>query len=253
VAALDEIGPHSKSSGGAGSSWGKSPGVHEGWKRKAHENYQPQPPGTYAVDEGGPSRFYPNHDWAYEIAERLAGETPFLYCPKASRGERDAGLGELPEVECQQGCGGDFPVDDQGRDRDRFKVIARNTHACVKPLSLVKQLAALLKPPDEYNPIICVPFSGSGSEVIGAILAGWQNVIAIEREPEYCQIAAARLAWWSKWMQLTGKTDPVEIRTLGEVADAREGWQDDKRQTSIFDLLEKTTLIDVITRDVKNE
>lgn len=41
---------------------------------------------------GSASRFYPNHDWSYEIVERLAGETPFRYCAKASRGERDAGL-----------------------------------------------------------------------------------------------------------------------------------------------------------------
>jgi predicted RNA methylase len=37
-----------------------------------------------------------------------------------------------------------------------------------------------------------VPFSGSGSEAIGGMLAGWDEVSGIEREEEYVEIARAR-------------------------------------------------------------
>ena len=37
----------------------------------------------------------------------------------------------------------------------------------------------------------------SGSEMIGALLAGWESVIGIEMETEYVEIAEARLAHWA--------------------------------------------------------
>ena len=40
------------------------------------------------------------------------------------------------------------------------------------------------------------PFSGSGSEMIGALQAGWDEVTGIEREAEYAAIAEARLSHW---------------------------------------------------------
>ena len=45
---------------------------------------------------------------------------------------------------------------------------------------------------------LLVPFSGSGSEMIGALLAGWDEVVGIERETEYCEIAEARLRFWEQ-------------------------------------------------------
>jgi len=39
-----------------------------------------------------------------------------------------------------------------------------------------------------------VPFCGSGSEIIGALKAGWDEVVGIELDPEYVAIAEARLA-----------------------------------------------------------
>lgn len=104
----------------------------------------------------------------------------------------------------------------------------------VKPLSLTKWLSTLCKPPDQCEPRICVPYAGTGSEIIGAALAGWGEIHAIERELEYCEIAAARIAWWSKWAKLTGKAAPVEIRKLGEMAEAKTAWQGDERQLEMF-------------------
>ena len=34
-----------------------------------------------------------------------------------------------------------------------------------------------------------MPFAGSGSAVCGAMLVGWEDVLAIERELEYADIA----------------------------------------------------------------
>jgi len=44
---------------------------------------------------------------------------------------------------------------------------------------------------------ILVPFSGSGSEMIGAHLAGWEEIVGIENEVEYVEIARARLTYWT--------------------------------------------------------
>ena len=36
------------------------------------------------------------------------------------------------------------------------------------------------------------------SEAIGALLAGWEDIVAIEAEQEYCDIGQARVDWWAK-------------------------------------------------------
>lgn len=91
----------------------------------------------------------------------------YFYCAKASQKERDAG------------CEG------------------RNVHPTVKPLDLCRYLATLILPPADrpQGPRrLLVPFSGSGSEMIGALMAGWDDVTGIEREAEYVEIAKARLS-----------------------------------------------------------
>ncbi len=185
-------------------------------------------------DEGGPSRFFPAHDWSLETAETLADETPFFYCAKAGRRERDAGLDGFAEQGNAQRYGSIRQNRGAGYEEGSR---ARNTHECVKPLTLTRWLATLCRPPIALKPRICIPYAGSGSEAIGAILAGWTEIHAIERELEYCEIAAARIAWWSKWSKLTNSTDPATIRKLGQAADAKVAQRGDERQTSMFDLM----------------
>jgi len=73
----------------------------------------------------------------------------------------------------------------------------RNGHPTIKPLSLAQWLATLLLPPEEYAPRrLLVPFAGSGSEGVGAGLAGWDEMMLIEMDPDTCEIAEARLAHW---------------------------------------------------------
>lgn len=44
-----------------------------------------------------------------------------------------------------------------------------------------------------------MPFAGTASEMIGAMLAGWDEIVGIEREQEYVEIAEKRLAYWQQF------------------------------------------------------
>lgn len=124
------------------------------------------------------------------------GASRFFYCAKASTSERNTGCDTLP----LQTSGGMAGTADQslkpgsGNERNNK---ARNSHPTVKPLALTEYLAKLLLPPVLSGPRrLLVPFAGSGSEMIGALKAGWDEVIGIEQDTEqgYCQIAEARIA-----------------------------------------------------------
>jgi hypothetical protein len=151
------------------------------------------------------SRYFYRPDWSYEIIERLNSSDQILYSPKASRKERDIGLEDYETQTVQQGCAGDMPIDDRGKDRDRFKVVCRNPHPTVKPMSLNIWLATLLLPPPEYAPRrILIPFSGVMSEGLGAWFAGWDHVSGVEQSEEYCDLAMSRVEWWIKQQEIYG-------------------------------------------------
>jgi hypothetical protein len=188
--------------------------------------------GNCEPSTGSASRFYPCHDWSLEIAERLAGETPFFYCPKASPSERQFGLPQfLPRTR--------NPRKRRRQDLDGSwlqRAVCR--HPTLKPMKLIIWLATLLRPPVEVKPRICIPFAGAMSEAIAARLAGWNDIHAIEREDVYCAWGAARYRGMSKWAYLTQKTDPAEIRKLAQSAEARESWQNNERQTTLWEFLD---------------
>ncbi len=92
--------------------------------------------------------------------------------------------------------------DDEG-GASRFFYVAKagakerkgNDHPTVKPQTLCEYLARLILPPQRKTPRrLIVPFSGSGSEMLGALLAGWDHVIGIERDHHYVEIARRRLS-----------------------------------------------------------
>jgi DNA modification methylase len=91
----------------------------------------------------------------------------YFYCSKASKKEREAGLLHL--------------------DSRRA-----NTHPTVKPLDLMRYLVKLITPP---NGTVLDPFLGSGSTLCAVALEGKKG-IGIEREPEYVEIAKARIKHW---------------------------------------------------------
>ena len=114
----------------------------------------------------------------------------FFYCAKTSSRERNEGCVDLPEVECQTGCGGAMPIDDDGKERDRFKKISKNHHPTVKPLKLMEYLITLVMPPKDG--ILLDPFAGSGTTILAAHRLGIK-AIGIEKSAEYCEIARKRL------------------------------------------------------------
>ncbi len=157
------------------------------------------PENTYA-DSGGASRFF--------------------YCAKASKSERDAGLDEieprtighnLSTNACAR-CGKRVKANGSGdkcecgdlRETIKVPTASRNHHPTVKPLAVCEYLARLILPPEGYRDAarLLVPFAGSGSEMVGALQAGWRNVTGIECEPEYVEIAERRLEHWRAQLRL---------------------------------------------------
>jgi len=128
------------------------------------------------ADSGGPSRFF--------------------YCAKVSTRERDYGCEEIAlksAAEMTDSEDGQARLESPRTGAGRGGG-ARNHHPTLKPIALTRWLARLIMPPTEGAQLL-VPFSGAGSEMIGAILAGWTNVTGIEQDAEYVEIARARVAF----------------------------------------------------------
>ena len=130
----------------------------------------------------------------------------FLYSPKASRSERNAGLEGMEEKEssvhvprgkCDKcgkwrnageitcSCGGTFNVDKNPTTTNT------NHHPTVKPIALMRYLVRLTKTPT--GGVVLDPFMGSGATGIACVLEG-REFIGIEREAEYVEIAEKRIA-----------------------------------------------------------
>lgn len=143
-------------------------------------------------DTGGASRYF------YTVSDAIDAADPLYYCAKSSRREREAGLQGMAERETWA-TSHKFSSDPR-MTHEQNRNQGRNPHPCVKPLDLCRYLATLLLPPAEYAPrrLLC-PFAGVGSEMIGALLAGWDHVTGIEldSEDQYIEIADARLHYWT--------------------------------------------------------
>lgn len=131
----------------------------------------------------------------YSRQSDSGGASRFFYCAKVSTSERNAGCEELQEQAITRyGEQGQGPEPQQ---TPRKLVAQSNHHPTVKPLALTEYLAKLLLPPSSVGTRrLLVPFAGSGSEMIGALRAGWDEVVGIEQDTEqgYCRIAEARIA-----------------------------------------------------------
>ena len=187
-------------------------------------------------DSGTAARYFFNADWMYERME-LADQIG--YYAKCSPGEREAGLdpmqAALMAALAGDEAGDDFPettVDD-GRKTPidnpflRGETTRRNTHTTLKPLALTRWLATLLLPPDAYAPRrLLVPFAGAASEMIGAMLAGWDEITGVELMPEHVAIARARLAYWRQRAHAFSDGRPITVKTAAAAPTA---------QRSLFD------------------
>lgn len=156
----------------------------------------------------------------------------FYYCSKSSRRERELGLrGHLPCVKCggmdsryhfekkdgQKWVVMDASVAASMPERKEFKKrkkagefedirdvsCIRNPHPTVKPIGITEYLARLLLPPPEYrdDATLLIPFAGTMSEVVGAIQAGWRNIVAIERDEASFEVGKYRVMYWQQQLQ----------------------------------------------------
>ena len=118
------------------------------------------------------------------------GASRFFYNSKAIRREREAGLlGRAPCVK----CGVLDSLIHLNLKTGKTEKCIRNDHPTVKPVQLCQYLSTLLLPPSSVpGRHILVPFSGSGSEILGCLLAGWDEVVGVEQDAHYCQIAEIR-------------------------------------------------------------
>tara|TARA_Y100000593_G_scaffold79425_1_gene147876 strand:- start:613 stop:1632 length:1020 start_codon:yes stop_codon:yes gene_type:complete len=137
----------------------------------------------------------PPKDHPDSVRYDSAGRWPAnLYaCPKPSRAEREAGCERLPgrtgaeATDRTEGTAGlESPRAGAGRTADRVK----NHHPTVKPLGVMRWLCKLVG--GQRGSVILDPFMGSGTTGAAAMLEGF-DFIGIEREPEYIQIAEARI------------------------------------------------------------
>ncbi len=117
----------------------------------------------------------------------------FYFCGKASRSEKDAGLETFFWKRVDTGY--ERVTEAEWLSLDRKKRAKGCIHPTVKPLSLIQYLSTLILPPEleDRERKIFIPFSGSGSEIIGSLKAGWDLAVGVEAEAKYNEIAVARV------------------------------------------------------------
>jgi DNA modification methylase len=141
----------------------------------------------------------------YEPIERTGHDddggnaSRFFYCAKASRQEREAGLGHLEATDRaaltgrEPGSAGLVGSDGTGNNPysgANYKEPIRNVHPTVKPIALMRYLVRLVTPP---GGTVLDPFIGSGTTAVAAIAEGF-DCIGIEREADYLPIIEGRTA-----------------------------------------------------------
>lgn len=154
-----------------------------------------------SLDEDTADQFYIT-SWMYDQLEET---DPVVWAAKASIGEKEAGLDPMQrrlmvgEDDLEDGRYNDGRNAESSNPFLRNTVERRNIHATVKPIALCRHLATLLLPPDGYKRRLFIPFAGVGSEMIGAMLAGWDHATGIELKEEHVKIANVRIEYWKQW------------------------------------------------------
>lgn len=156
--------------------------------------------------EGTAAMFYEQSDWSLEIEEQIMAGDPVRYQAKPAEKEKNAGLNGYEQTTVDDGR--KTPIDNPYL---RGKTQRTNTHPTLKPIALSKYLSTLLLPPARYAPRrLLIPFSGAGSEVIGAMLAGWEEITGIEMTDSYIDLARDRITYYVNQYQQQALALPVE-------------------------------------------
>jgi len=112
----------------------------------------------------------------------------FVYEPKVSASERNAGCENLEKKPSNKFAQDKWTIENMSIAKSEP---ARNSHPTLKPIALNYQITKLFKTPNEQT--VLVPFSGAGSELIGLFKAGFENIKGCELNPEFVEIAKARV------------------------------------------------------------
>lgn len=140
--------------------------------------------------DGSPNGIYGKFDKDFPLSDTYGDSgnaSRFFYTAKASQSERNYGLNNFIEKRHSDrnkddGVGGDNP-------RNRSNKPKKNFHPTVKPIDLMRYLVRLVTPKGG----VCLdPYLGSGTTAV-ACKAERINYIGIELEPDYVEIAEARI------------------------------------------------------------
>jgi DNA modification methylase len=139
---------------------------------------QPRMGGNFPASSGSAARFF--NTFPPDEYE------PLIYCSKASKKDREAGLGMFQKKPSFMVDSGSTILGDGREQRDTLRA---NHHPTVKPTKLMQHLCRLITPP---GGTVLDPFAGSGSTGKAAVLENF-NFIGIEREADYVELARARI------------------------------------------------------------
>lgn len=176
-------------------------------------------------EENRLGRFPANIMFDEEAGKILGEQSRFFYCPKVSKKERDMGLEDF-DAKAQRttiggtrdfnarcaNCGKKFigspnsicSCDNPITDNQIFK--KKNNHPTVKPINLMSYLVRLITPP---GGTVIDPFMGSGSCGIATLLEGF-NFLGMEQDPEYFEIATARIKEFESYREIL--TKPIKTK-----------------------------------------
>jgi DNA modification methylase len=115
----------------------------------------------------------------------------YVYEPKVSKSERNAGCEELKIKKFE---GRDSGQDDRSVPYKKRPEMLSNTHPTLKPISLSYRILKLFKSPNDQK--IIYPFAGVQSEVIGGYKAGFTDYVGCELSEEYVNIGNSRFEHW---------------------------------------------------------
>lgn len=130
-----------------------------------------------------------------DVVGDSGGVSRYFYCPKAKRGEREAGLDHWPAMSGGEATGRkdgskgvSNPRAGAGRGGGR-----RNKHPTVKPIALMRWLVRLVTPPGGF---VLDPFTGSGTTGCACALEGF-HFAGVELLEEHARLARDRIAYWA--------------------------------------------------------
>jgi site-specific DNA-methyltransferase (adenine-specific) len=159
--------------------------------------------GTQRTQGGGYHGGFPGQANAFDTYADSGSAARFFYVAKASRAEREEGPQGMEQKQFSHD-GRKTPIENPFQRNDS---IARNHHPTIKPVSLIRYLVRLITP---KGGISLDPFCGSGTHGIACKIEG-VNYIDIDKEPEYVEIAKARIKAWRKYAVIDTTPGPEPI------------------------------------------